>query len=67
MKNIGSVDKIIRFILAFALAAIAYKFQNDLGVYFWVLLAGAVIAFGTALINFCPLYSIFGIKTCKID
>ena len=67
MKNLGSTDKIIRFVIAIVAAIAAYMYMGTLGVWFWVLIAVAVIMAGTALINFCPLYSIFGIKTCKVD
>lgn len=65
MKNVGKIDKIIRFVLAFVFAAIAYKYQVELGVWFWAFLGAAVIMIGTAFINFCPLYRIVGMSTTK--
>lgn len=67
MKNLGSTDKIIRFVIAIALAIVAYMYMDTLGLWLWAVIAGAVIMAGTALINFCPIYAIFGIKTCKTD
>lgn len=67
MKNVGSADKIIRYVIAIVAAIVAYMYMATLGIWFWVLVAVVVIMVGTALLNFCPLYSIFGIKTCKTD
>ncbi|PCI86103.1 MAG: hypothetical protein COB24_10995 [Hyphomicrobiales bacterium] len=67
MKNLGSPDKMIRFVIAIVAAIAAYMYMATLGVWFWVLIVVAVIMAGTALLNFCPIYAIFGIKTCKTD
>ncbi|MBL1240643.1 MAG: DUF2892 domain-containing protein [OCS116 cluster bacterium] len=67
MKNLGSPDKMIRFVIAIVAAIAAYMYMATLGIWFWVLIAVAVIMAGTALLNFCPLYAIFGIKTCKTE
>lgn len=67
MKNLGSPDKMIRFVIAIVAAIAAYMYMATLGIWFWALIAVAVIMAGTALLNFCPLYAIFGIKTCKTD
>lgn len=66
MKNLGSTDKILRYVVGIALAIVAYVYMDTLGVWLWVAIAAAVIMIGTATINFCPLYRIFGINTCKI-
>jgi hypothetical protein len=57
-KNVGSLDKIIRIVLGLAIGAA--------GVYYgcWLGLIG-IVPIATALINFCPLYTLFGISTCK--
>lgn len=67
MKNLGSADKIVRYVIAVTLAIVAYMYMDTLGVWVWALVGVAVIAAGTALINFCPLYAVFGIKTCKTN
>jgi len=65
-KNIGGADKIIRILIA--VAAVVLYFTNiitgTLGVI--VLALGGVMLL-TSLINFCPLYTIVGIKTCKTE
>ncbi len=54
--NMGSTDRIIRFILGVAAAALGIIFQS------WWGLIGIVLIF-TALIRWCPAYLPFGIST----
>lgn len=61
--NIGKFDRVIRIILA-ALISTLYitgVISGTLGV---VLLIAGGILLVTALINFCPLYSIIGVNSC---
>lgn len=64
-KNVGSIDKIIRVIIAIVAAYFAYKggFQNEWVSY--VSYAVAIIMLLTTFISSCPLYSIFGCSTNK--
>ncbi|PLK45831.1 DUF2892 domain-containing protein [Emticicia sp. TH156] len=64
MKNIGSTDRIARFLVAL-LALILYFTKVLTGVWGIVALVAGGIFLITALINYCPLYSIFGINTCR--
>ncbi len=57
-KNVGSIDKVIRIILAIIIAALGYYYQS-----WWGLVA--IIPLATAFMSFCALYPIFGISTCK--
>lgn len=63
-KNMGSIDKAVRIVIALIIAILFYAnvISGTLGIVLLVL-AGVFIA--TSLINFCPLYSIFGVSTCK--
>jgi hypothetical protein len=63
-KNMGSMDKVIRIIIAIVLIVLftTGKISGTTGV---VLLALAGIFVLTSLISFCPLYLPFGINTCK--
>lgn len=63
-KNVGSVDRIIRLILA-ALFILLFVFKSVTGIFGYIMLILAFILIVTSLVNFCPLYAIFGIKTCK--
>lgn len=62
-KNIGSADRIVRFLLA-ALAAFLY-FTNvvsgTLGII--ILIVGGILLL-TTLAGTCPLYSLIGLNTC---
>ncbi|MCK5906190.1 MAG: DUF2892 domain-containing protein [Flavobacteriales bacterium] len=65
-KNVGSVDKIIRLVLAIVLFAVAYfgVIEGTLAIVSYV--AGAIMLF-TAFMKSCPLYSIFGISSCPLE
>ncbi|WP_103664449.1 YgaP family membrane protein [Gracilimonas amylolytica] len=65
-KNMGSTDKIIRFILA-AIFVILYFTGTVTGTLGIVLLVLAGVFVLTSLISFCPLYAPFGLSTCKTD
>jgi len=63
-KNMGSIDKVIRVLLALVVVALYYKHQisGTAAVIFGVLAAVFVL---TSLIGFCPLYLPLGISTRK--
>lgn len=63
-KNMGNIDRIVRIILAIAFS-VAYFTKAVEGTLGYVLLGLGAIFLLTSLINFCPLYTIFGINTCK--
>ena len=63
-KNVGSIDQIIRYILA-AVLIILFFTKVVTGVLGYVLLAVAVIFIVTALLNFCPIWWMIGVKTNK--
>ena len=62
--NIGSLDKVIRIILAiaFAMLYITKMVEGTAGII--LLVAGGVLLL-TSIINFCPLYAIFGWSSGK--
>ena len=64
-KNMGQTDKLIRVFIAFIIAVLYYT-QVINGTLALVLLALATILVVTSFINFCPLYTIFGLNTCKV-
>jgi len=63
-KNMGSLDRIIRIILA-VVFAVLYFTGTATGVWGIVLLVLAVIFALTSLIGFCPLYLPFKFNTLK--
>lgn len=62
-KNMGSADRIIRFILASVVAVLYFTnvITGTLGI---VLMVIAGIFVLTSFISFCPLYAIVGLNTC---
>lgn len=62
----GTADKMIRIIVAIVLLAL-YFTETISGTLAYVGFAVAGIFLLTGLINFCPLYTLFGIKTCKTN
>lgn len=62
--NMGTTDRIIRILIAVAIAVLYFTniITGTLGVIL-LILAGVFVL--TSIISFCPLYTIFGINTCK--
>jgi hypothetical protein len=62
-KNMGTADRIIRLIVAAVIAILFYNgtISGTLGIVLMVL-AGVFVL--TSMISFCPLYAIFGMRTC---
>ena len=60
----GSVDKIIRVIVAIFFSVL-YFTQTVTGTLGIVLLALGAVFLLTSVISFCPLYLPLGINTCK--
>ena len=63
-KNMGSADRIIRIVAAIVFAVLYFTgtVTGTLGI---VLIVLGGIFMLTSLVGFCPLYAIFGIKTCS--
>ncbi len=61
----SGTDRTIRIVIALALVALSY-FQVIEGTLAYVLLAVSGIFLLTSFINFCPLYTVLGINTCKV-
>lgn len=57
--NVGKTDKTLRIIAGLVLLALGAA-----GVIGWWGLIG-LVPLATGLINWCPVYSLLGIKTCK--
>ncbi len=58
--NVGSTEKIIRFIIGFAIIGAGFYYESWWG-------AIGLIPLITASIGYCPLWSVFGINTCKVS
>lgn len=58
--NVGSLDRAIRLILAVGLFSLFFLLPGDQR---WFGLIG-VVPLVTGFISWCPLYSLFGIRSC---
>lgn len=63
-KNMGTVDRTVRVILAVSVALL-YMTGQISGMAAIILGVVATIFVLTSLIGMCPLYSVFGWSTCK--
>ncbi len=57
--NVGSVDRVLRIVLGIVLLALVFVGPKTM----WGLIG--VVPLVTGLFRTCPLYSLFGIRTCK--
>jgi hypothetical protein len=64
-KNMGSVDRLIRLIIAAVLGFLFYNgtLSGTIGI-LAVVVAGVFAL--TSLLSFCPLYTLLGINTCSV-
>jgi hypothetical protein len=59
VANIGTADRAVRVVIGIVLIALVFVGpQTPWG---WI----GLIPLGTALIRWCPLYRVFGIRTCS--
>lgn len=65
-KNMGLADRIIRILVALVIAVLFFTniITGTLGI---ILLVLAGVFLLTSMISFCPLYTIFGVKTCPTE
>ncbi|KZL18270.1 hypothetical protein PsAD2_02662 [Pseudovibrio axinellae] len=66
--NVGTIDRILRFVIGIVLIALPLTTNLALFaqpfVYYGAIGVGMVMLLVSAL-RLCPLYAIFGIKTCR--
>ena len=61
--NVGAIDKLLRVIAGLALLAWAVWGE---GAWHWLGFIG-IVPILTALVGFCPLYTLLGIRTCPVQ
>ena len=64
-KNVGSIDKVVRIIIALIATYFAFKGCPEYAWVSYVLYAVAIVMLLTALFGCCGLYSLLGVNTCK--
>lgn len=57
--NIGDADRVARIVVGLALIALAAT--GTVGAWGWI----GVVPLLTAVVRFCPAYTLLGFKTCK--
>lgn len=55
-KNVGGTDRVLRIVLGLVIIALGILYQS-----WWGLIG--IVPLATAFINWCPLYTPFGIST----
>ena len=63
-RNMGRIDKLIRFFLGIAGGVLVY-YQVLSGPHSYILLVAIVVLLLTSLTGFCPMYGLLGISSCK--
>ena len=64
-KNMSNADRIIR-VLIFITTLILFFTGAVSGTLAYILISAGGVLFATSLINFCPIYKILGISTCRV-
>lgn len=59
-RNVGNTDKLLRIIVGVVLLALGLT-----GVIGWWGVIG-IVPLATGLLNWCPAYTLLGIRTCKV-
>jgi hypothetical protein len=59
-RNVGSVDRAIRIVAGLALLSLVFVGPKSL----WGLVG--LVPLGTALMGWCPAYTLLGLRTCKV-
>ncbi len=59
-RNVGGLDHTLRIVAGIALLGFAVLSSSS---WWWVGLIG-IVPLGTALVRWCPLYTVLGVSTC---
>lgn len=59
-NNVGSIDKVLRIVVGIALLSMLLLVEGSAK---WFGLIG-IVPLGTALMGWCPLYTVLGVSTC---
>ena len=60
-RNVGFPDRFVRIVLGAVMLLAVYLVDNKLR---WLGLIG-IVPIATAAMGWCPLYTLFGMRTCK--
>ena len=60
--NVGTLDRVLRIGLGIAL--LAWMFAGEGALHWWG--AIGIVPLATGVLGFCPLYGLFGLRTCPL-
>lgn len=60
-RNEGTLDRVLRVIVGLVLIALAIT--GTLTPWGWI----GIVPLATGILGVCPVYSLFGIRTCKVS
>jgi hypothetical protein len=63
--NVGSIDRAIRIILGLGLVVLPFILSWSASAMAVSVVVGLVLVV-TALVRFCPLYRLIGVRTCRV-
>lgn len=63
LKNVGCKDRALRIVVGIVLIALVFIMPDIANPWGWI----GIVPLATALIGWCPAYSLFGIKSCSIE
>ncbi len=63
IANVGNVDRILRIVVGLFLLSMLFWVEGNAR--WWGLIG--IVPLGTALIRWCPLYTVLGIRTCSTE
>lgn len=64
-KNVGTGDRFLRVMLGVIALILGLSGMLE-GTFKWVGLGVGVVMVFTASVQFCPLYTLLGVNTCKV-
>ncbi|HET7788405.1 MAG TPA: DUF2892 domain-containing protein [Myxococcales bacterium] len=59
-RNLGTADRWIRIVIGIALVSLTFSGPHTM----WGLVG--IVPVATAFAGSCPLYTLFGVKTCRV-
>ena len=71
MINVGSIDRVLRFVLGAVLLAAPFLpplagYFAEIGAWKYAVAGAGIAMLGTAIFRFCPAYTLCGIRTCEL-
>ncbi len=63
IANVGNIDRVLRIVVGLFLLSMLFWVEGNAR--WWGLIG--IVPLGTALIRWCPLYTVLGIRTCSTE